>query len=81
MAKAGKETYAVGMAQSVASLAGGIKPTMFKNGFNVSRLIQSAGTFKTLAGAGGTLESLEAAWNRKHVQAALRHRNQDGKAR
>lgn len=58
LAKAGKITDAVGMAQSVASLAGGIKPSMFKSGFNVASLIQSAGTIKTLAGAGGMLKSL-----------------------
>lgn len=58
LAKAGKITDAVGMAQSVASLAGGIKPNMFKSGFNVASFIQSAGTIKTLAGAGGMLKSL-----------------------
>jgi hypothetical protein len=52
MARAGKVTNVVGMAQSVASLAGGIKPTMFKSGFNVSNLIQTAGTVKTLASTG-----------------------------
>lgn len=58
LAKAGKITDAVAMAQSIASLAGGIKPSMFKSGFNVSSLIQSAATVKTLAGAGGMLKSL-----------------------
>jgi len=58
LAKAGKVTDAVGMAQSVASLAGGIKPDMFKSGFNVTNLIQTAGTVKTLASAGGLLKSL-----------------------
>ena len=58
LAKAGKVSDAVGMAQSVASLAGGIKPDMFKTGFNVTSLIQTAGTVKTLAGAGGLLKNL-----------------------
>ena len=58
LAKAGKVTDAIGMAQSVASLAGGIKPSMFKTGFNVSNLISTASTVKTLAGAGGLLKSL-----------------------
>ena len=58
LAKAGKVTDAIGMAQSVASLAGGIKPDMFKSGFNVANLIQTAGTVKTLAGAGGLLKNL-----------------------
>ncbi len=58
LAKAGKVADAVGMAQSVASLAGGIKPEMFKTGFNVSSLISSAATVKTLAGAGGLLKNL-----------------------
>ena len=58
LAKAGKVTDAIGMAQSVASLAGGIKPSMFKTGFNVNSLISAAGTVKTLAGAGGLLKNL-----------------------
>lgn len=58
LAKAGKVSDAVGMAQSVASLAGGIKPEMFKTGFNVSSLISTAATVKTLAGAGGLLKNL-----------------------
>ena len=58
LAKAGKVSDAVGMAQSVASLAGGIKPEMFKSGFNVSSLISTAATVKTLAGAGGLLKNL-----------------------
>jgi pectin methylesterase-like acyl-CoA thioesterase len=58
LAKAGKVSDAVGMAQSVASLAGGIKPEMFKSGFNVSSLVQAAGTVQTLAAAGGLLKNL-----------------------
>ena len=58
LAKASKVTDAIGMAQSVASLAGGIKPSMFKSGFNVNSLISSASTVTTLAGAGGLLKNL-----------------------
>lgn len=60
LATAAKVTDAAGMAQSVASLAGGIKPSMFKSGFNVSTLISAASTVKTLAGAGGLLKNLSA---------------------
>lgn len=57
--KAGKVTDAIGMAQSISSLAGFIKPDMFKNGFNVSNLLQTAGTVKTIANATGVLKNLE----------------------
>ena len=59
LAKAGKVTDAVGMAQSLASLAGGIKPNMFKTGFNATSLIQTAGTVKTLTDAAGMAKNLE----------------------
>ncbi len=59
MAKASKVTDAVGMAQSVASLAGGIKPEMFKSGFNVGSITQAAGTVTTLASAGSLLNNLQ----------------------
>ena len=58
MAKAGKVADAASMASSVASLAGGIKPTMFKSGFDVKSLIASASTVTTLANAGGMLKTL-----------------------
>jgi hypothetical protein len=59
LAKAGKVADAASMASSVATLAGGIKPTMFKSGFDVKSLISSASTITTLASAGGMLKSLE----------------------
>lgn len=59
LSKASKVTDAVGVAQSVSSLAGAIKPDMFKSGFNVSNLIQTAGTVKTMANAAGLLKNLE----------------------
>ncbi|MEO5685438.1 MAG: hypothetical protein ABIQ88_22515 [Chitinophagaceae bacterium] len=58
LAKAGKVADAASMAQSVASLAGGIKPGMFKTGFDVNSLIKTAGTVSTLASAGGLLKNL-----------------------
>ena len=59
LGKAGKVTDAIGMAQSVSSLAGFIKPGMFKSGFNVSNLIQTANTVKTMSAATGVLKNLE----------------------
>ncbi|HMC84404.1 MAG TPA: hypothetical protein VKI61_02725 [Chitinophagaceae bacterium] len=59
MAKAGKVTDAVGMASSVASLAKGIKPDMFRTGFDVNSLDQTAGTIKTLSSAGSLLNNLQ----------------------
>jgi len=58
MAKAGKVADAASMASSVASLAGGIKPDMFKTGFDVKSLISSASTVTTMASAGGMLKNL-----------------------
>jgi hypothetical protein len=58
MAKAGKVADAASMASSVASLAGGIKPGMFKSGFDVNSLISSASTVTTMASAGGMLKNL-----------------------
>ncbi len=58
LSKASKVTDAAGMASSVASLAGGIKPSMFKSGFNVQSLISAASTAKTMASASGLLKNL-----------------------
>ena len=58
MAKAGKVADAASMASSIATLAGGIKPTAFKSGFDVKSLISSASTVTTMASAGGLLKSL-----------------------
>ncbi|MEP6726996.1 MAG: hypothetical protein ABJC98_14350 [Bacteroidota bacterium] len=58
LAKAGKVADAASMASSVATLAGGIKPTMFKSGFDVKSLISSASTITTMASAGSMLKSL-----------------------
>jgi hypothetical protein len=39
------------MAKSVSSLTSFIKPSMFKQGFNVSSITQAASTVKTLSDA------------------------------
>lgn len=59
LSNAGKITDAVGVGKSIASLAGFIKPGMFKQGFNVQNLISTAGTIKTMAQATGLLKSFE----------------------
>jgi len=59
LSTASKVTDAVGMASSISSLTGFIKPDMFKQGFNVSSITQAASAVKTLSDAGGLLKSLE----------------------
>lgn len=59
LAKAGKIANAVEMASSISSLAGFIKPDMFKSGFNVNSLLQTANTVKTMTDAAGLLKNLE----------------------
>jgi hypothetical protein len=59
LSNAGKVKDAAGVGKSVASLAGFLKPGMFKQGFNVQRLISSAGTIKTMVQAVSLLKNLE----------------------
>jgi len=59
LSNAGKITDAVGVGKSIASLAGFIKPGMFKQGFNIQNIISTAGTVKTMAQATGILKSFE----------------------
>ena len=59
LSTASKVTDAVGVGKSISSLAGFIKPDMFKSGFDVSKLIQTANTVKTLSSAAGLLKNLE----------------------
>jgi hypothetical protein len=59
LSTASKVTDAIGVGKSISSLAGFIKPDMFKSGFNVTSLIQAAGTVKTLSSATGLLKNLE----------------------
>lgn len=55
----GKVTGGSGIASSIGTLAGFIKPGMFKSGFNVQQLLQSANTVKTVSQATGLLKNLE----------------------
>ncbi len=55
----GKITNAAGLAKSVSSLAGFIKPAMFKDGFNLKSLQDAAGAAKTMTDATGLLKNLE----------------------
>lgn len=59
IASAGKVGNAVSMAKQASSLAGFIKPEMFKSGFNVSSITQAASAAKTYSDASGVLKSLE----------------------
>lgn len=59
LSTAGKVKDAVGVGKSIASLAGFIKPDMFKKGFNVQNLINTANTVKTMSQATGLLKSFE----------------------
>ena len=56
---AGKISSAAGLAKSVSSLAGFLKPGMFKDGFDIKSLEQAAGTAKTMSEAAGLLTNLE----------------------
>lgn len=59
LATAAKVTTGSGLGSSIASLAGFIKPNLFKGGFNVANLVKTANTIKTLSGAAGLLKNLE----------------------
>lgn len=59
LSNAGKVKDAVGVGKSIASLAGFLKPDMFKQGFNVQSLINTANTVKTMSAATGLLKNLE----------------------
>lgn len=56
---ASKVTDAAAVGKSIASLAGFIKPDMFKQGFNLQSLLSTANTVKTMANAVGLLKNLE----------------------
>ena len=59
LSKAAKVASAPGMASSISSLAGFIKPSMFKSGFNVQELMSAAGAAKSMSDAAGLLKNLE----------------------
>ena len=56
---AGKVSSAAGLAKTVSSLAGFIKPALFKDGFNLKSLQETAGAAKTMSDATGLLTNLE----------------------
>jgi len=59
LASAGKIASGGQMASSISSLAGFIKPGMFKSGFNLQALQQAASAAKTMGEATGLLKNLE----------------------
>lgn len=59
LGKASKVTSAVSMASTISTLAGYIKPSMFKTGSSASGIMGLANKAKTLADATSVLKSLE----------------------
>ena len=59
MGKAQKVSDAVSMASTVASLAGFIKPNLFKEGSSATGILQTANKVKTMTDAAGLLKSFE----------------------
>ena len=59
MGKAQKVSDAVSMASTVASLAGFIKPGLFKEGSSAAGMLQTANKVKTMTDAAGLLKSFE----------------------
>jgi hypothetical protein len=59
IATAEKVTNAVSMAKQVSSLAGFIKPALFKQGVSAGTISQAANVAKTYSDASGALKSLE----------------------
>ncbi|MDF2191090.1 hypothetical protein [Paraflavitalea sp. CAU 1676] len=59
LSAAAKVTDGAGLGKSISSLAGFIKPSLFKGGFNVASLVKTANTVKTLSSAAGLLKNLE----------------------
>ena len=57
--KALKSGGATGLAGNIAALAGFIKPSLFKQGFNLKDLQKSAGLVKSLTDAAGLFKNLE----------------------
>ncbi|HEU4471363.1 MAG TPA: hypothetical protein VFR58_09780 [Flavisolibacter sp.] len=59
LSKAQKVSDALSMANTISSLAGFIKPGLFKEGSSAQNIIQTAKTVKTYADAAGLLRSFE----------------------
>ena len=59
LGKAQKISNAVSMASTISSLAGFIKPALFREGSSASTIAQTANKVKTMADAAGLLKSFE----------------------
>ncbi len=59
LGQASKISNAVSMASTISSLAGFIKPAMFKEGSSASTIMSTANKVKTMADAAGLLKSFE----------------------
>jgi len=59
LSKAQKVTNAIGVANTVSSLAGYIQPAMFKQGSTAQNIVQLAGKVKTMTDAAGLLKNFE----------------------
>lgn len=59
LSKVQKASNAASIASTISSLAGFIKPNMFKQGTNAQTIIQGANTVKTITDAAGLLKSFE----------------------
>lgn len=59
LSAASKVTNAADIAKSVSSLAGFIKPNLFKSGFSLDGLLKTANTVNTISSATGLLKNLE----------------------
>ncbi len=59
LGNAGKIAGAADLGKTITSLAGFIKPTLFKQGFNLQSLLGAAATVKTMTQATGLLKNLE----------------------
>jgi hypothetical protein len=59
LGNAGKIAGAGDLGKTITSLAGFLKPTMFKQGFNLQSLLSATATVKTMTQGAGLLKSLE----------------------
>jgi hypothetical protein len=59
LGSAGKIAGAADFGKTITSLIGFLKPTMFKQGFNLQSLLSAAATVKTMTSAAGLLKNLE----------------------
>lgn len=59
LGNAGKIAGAADLGRTITSLAGFLKPSMFKTGFNLQSLLSTASTLKTLTQGASLLKNLE----------------------